>query len=88
MNIEEMEHLQFDLNALKENRVKVLTRKRLIKLMESWLFEKRHGFHRGGCVTVDDLEKELTEISKLQDFASSTGDGEGYLRLCGQFIVV
>lgn len=39
-------------------------------------------------ITVDYLQKELIEVRKLQDFASSAGDAEGYARLCGQFILL
>ncbi|MBL7842899.1 MAG: hypothetical protein JNK44_03480 [Cyclobacteriaceae bacterium] len=33
---------------------------------------------------INEIEKELREIPKLQDFASSSGDAQGYARICGQ----
>lgn len=88
-NEEEIKLLQYDLNAVNENRIKVLTRRRIATLIEATLFRKKHLHHQPcGCVTVDSLEKQLIEVVKLQDFASSTGDSEGYMRLCGQFVLL
>jgi hypothetical protein len=37
---------------------------------------------------ITSLNTEMEEVRKLQDFASGTGDAQGYARLCGQLVLL
>lgn len=37
---------------------------------------------------LDIIEHEIKELPKLKDFASGSGDSEGYMRLCGQEVIL
>lgn len=41
-----------------------------------------------GMLPLADLEKELAEVLKHQDFASRHSDSEGYMRCCGQQVLL